>query len=544
MNIHLSSTRAWQLASVAFILASAMVAVAGYIQALDYPFVYDDVEYVADNPKLAGLHLVELWRLFVEPYNRFEFLPIRDLSYWFDMTLFGLTPSAFRVHNIVLYLLCLPLIYGTTLGVWRYFRPNDPASAPSAAAAVTALFALHPAHVEAVVWIAGRKDLLSAMFSLCALWFAIHAKRESGFCAFYAAAALAALLAAILSKATAVAVSPLIALLWIIFWQDIPASNRRYPLLLWPLGSLLLATCTTLIFVANSDVKATAYFGAEVIIRALAVLGWLARLVVSPENRHFYYQVFDDPYLPLMISIGVMVSAGAVFGMVMMLRKRSLEGFSLVAFFLLCAPYTQLIPFETISLVSDRFLTLALWPAALLIVALAWRINLMLRTALLLAVLLPWCFQSIARPLDWHSQETLIEADLLGNPGYYMPAREKVIDQLQHGLFLEAGETAHHISTPGIRNIMAKLVEAAHAVDEAKKIGDPHEAMLHLQDLGLLLKQRPVQSKWDPPLRHFWLHCEDAFAKNWKWLVMDFPDDVPLRDQYRLSMVGVHELRY
>src|SRR3990170_3866104 len=99
-----------QLAPLAPILFGAVVAVAAYLQALDYPFISDDEAYITENTKLAGLHLTELWRLFTGPYNHFsEFLPLRDLSYWFDIALFGLTPSAFRMHNILLYLLCLPL---------------------------------------------------------------------------------------------------------------------------------------------------------------------------------------------------------------------------------------------------------------------------------------------------------------------------------------------------------------------------------------------------------------------------------------------------
>jgi hypothetical protein len=175
------------------------------------------------------LHLAELRRLFTEPYNPYEFLPLRDLSYWFDITLFGLTPSAFRVHNILLYLLCLPLVYGTTMAVWRYFRPADAASAPWAAAVVTALFVVHPSHAEAVVWISGRKDVLSTMFSLLALWFAVKAKREQGASHRYATAALVALLAAMLSKATAVAVAPVIAMLWMLFWHDIPIRSGKSP---------------------------------------------------------------------------------------------------------------------------------------------------------------------------------------------------------------------------------------------------------------------------------------------------------------------------
>ena len=225
--------RIWKLAPLMLVLISTSIAVAAYLQALDYSFVSDDISQIKDNTRLARLHLGELWRLFTEPYNvASEFLPLRELSYWFDITLFGLNPPAFRLHNIILYLLCLPLVYGTTLGLWRYFRPADAASAPWAAATVTALFALHPALVESVVYITGRKYVLPNLFSMLALWFAVNVQRERRFSTPHAASALLAFVAVMLSKASYVAVAPAIAMLWVIFWRDIPEPDRHRSLLL------------------------------------------------------------------------------------------------------------------------------------------------------------------------------------------------------------------------------------------------------------------------------------------------------------------------
>lgn len=142
MKLRFFSPRMKSCVPGALVMLSAVVAVVAYLQALHYPFVSDDTVYLTENAKLSGLHLSELWRLLTEPYNRYEFLPLRDLSYWLDLTLFGLNPVAFRLHNILLYLLCLPLVFVTTLGLWRYFRPVA-ADAPWAAAVVTTLFALH-----------------------------------------------------------------------------------------------------------------------------------------------------------------------------------------------------------------------------------------------------------------------------------------------------------------------------------------------------------------------------------------------------------------
>jgi hypothetical protein len=405
MNLKLPFCRIRQLVPLVIVLVSAIVAVAAYLQAIHYPFVSDDEVYVVKNTRLAGLHLAELWRLFIEPYNPMEFLPLRDLSYWFDLALFGLNPAAFRIHNIILYLLCLPLVYATTLGLWRYFRAADITGAPWAAAAVTALFALHPAHVEAVVWISGRKDVLSGLFSLLALCLAVYAKREQGLSSRYATATLLALVAAMLSKATAVAVAPVIALLWIIFWREIPKQHLRRTQLLWPAASLLLAMCVALIFTANSPIKEPMYLGIEAVTRMLAILGWLGRLAVSPENRHFIYPVFEDPRLPGMIALGLFILIAALAGVVMVLQKKILEWFALATFLLLCLPYTHLIPFQTISLVYDRFLFLAVWMAILLIVVTAWRLEPVPRTAMLLIVSLAWGVSNrrTAPRLAWRS---------------------------------------------------------------------------------------------------------------------------------------------
>lgn len=530
MKLFSFSPRMRQLALLVLVLVSAMIAVTAYLQAIDYPFISDDFNYTNNNIKLERLHPANLWRLFVEPYNPIEFLPLRDFSYWLDMALFGMNRSVFRIHNIILYLLCLPLVYATTLRLWRYFRPMDAASATWAAAVVTALFALHPSHVEAVVWISSRKDVLSGMFSLLALWLAVNARREQVLSAPHATAALVALLAAMFSKATAVAVAPVIALLWVIFWRDIPAPDRRRSLLLWPLASLLLAACAALIFMAYSTIKEPAYFGIETVTRMLAVLGWLARLSISPEGRHFFYQVFEDTKLPAMVVLGAFILMAAVTGVVMMLRKRTLEGFAWVTFLLLCLPYTQLIPFNTFSLVSDRFLTLAVWPVVLLIVALSWRLSPVPRTAMLFVIALPWGFQTIERPRDWYSNEVLIDTDLRAYPGHYLPAFFRIRDLLAGGEYREASDIASSITDPEIRDILAELIHADHAVSiDAVLTGKPTEAMTNLWNLGLKLKQWPVQARWNSSMSHVLGESKNKLATEWETLASRFPFDMSVR---------------
>ncbi|MBI3479001.1 MAG: hypothetical protein HY016_01375 [Nitrosomonadales bacterium] len=518
----------------------AAFAVAAYLQALRYPFVFDDIDYISTNTKLSELRLTELWRLFAEPYNGMsEFLPLRELSYWFDMTLFGLNPSELRIHNILLYLFCLPLVYAVTLSIWRYFRAADAASAPWAAAAVTALFALHPSHAEAVVWIAARKDILSTLLSLLAIWLAIHAKREQGLSSRYAIAALFALLAAMLSKATAIAIAPVMAIIWLGYWRDIPVINRRRTMLLWPLSSLMLAVCVAIVFATIITSKIPMYFGIEAVVRTLAVLGWLARLSVSPESRHFFYPVFEDPNLPLMVGIGVTVLSAAVAGAVVLLRKRSLEGFAVVVYFLLCLPSLQLVPYAVPSLVSDRFIVLATWPAVLLLVALAWRVSVMPRAALLLVIALSWGYQTVQRPRDWQSFEVLVEADLSASPGFYFPAIYKIFGfQLREFKFNEALQTAQTISIPEFRSGVIAMIDADYVLRvETIKTGNPGPAMEKLWNLGLALHQKPVEAKWNSPINNFWDMRRDLLEMEWQFLIERFPDDISVRYRAGLWML-------
>jgi hypothetical protein len=537
MRSTISSYAPWTL-----VLLSALAAVLAYLQALHYPFISDDYHYLTHNSALAELRGHELWRLATAPYNYYsEFLPLRDLSYWLDLTLAGLNPAAFRVHNIVLYLLCLPLIYGVTAGLWRYFRAADASSAPWAAAAVTVLFALHPAHVESVVWISGRKDVLSTLFSMLALAWALGARRKNGLSPRHAGAALFALLAAVLSKASAVAVAPIIALLWVMFWLDTAPLLRRRRTLYWPLASLLLAGIFALVFSAASTIRGAPYFGVEAVTRTLAILGWLARLAVTPQERHFFYPVFEDPWVDAMAALGLAILLCAAAGLVWALRRRSLPGFAAAGFLLLSLPYIQLIPYNTVSLVADRFLMLAVWPALLLIVAAVWRTPVVLRGVLLMLIALPWGWHTLERPRDWSGPQALVDADLRAYPGGYIPAASKIMAvQLPYALNREAMETANTIENAALRATMTGLINVDEAVRAAVEHANPQRAIAQLWQFERE-HQLPEQARWNTPIKMIWLRIGDVLTDEWRYLAQKFPADVAVRYNAGLWMLGVQK---
>jgi tetratricopeptide (TPR) repeat protein len=335
-------------------------------------------------------------------------------------------------------------------------------------------------------------------------------------------------------------------MLWVVFWREIPTPNRRRSTLLWPLASMLLAACIALIFATIIPTRIPFYSGVEAVTRSLAVLGWLARLAVSPESRHFFYPVLEDPSLPVMVVLGaVVLLAAAAVSVAVILRKRlSLEGFTIVAFLLLCTPSVQLIPYQPPSLVSDRWLALAVWPVILLIVALAWRLKPVPRTALLLVLALSWSFQTLERPRDWRSLEALLDADIRAYPGFYLPAEHKIIDvQLKKGLHREAIETASSISDPVSRDIMIELIKADYVVKvSTAATGNPQEAMTLLWKLELDLNP-PIQTNWNTTLKNFWGKVAVALVNEWEYLAKQFPDAAPVRYNAGLWLLKVHKYK-
>jgi len=198
---------------------------------------------------------------------------------------------------------------------------------------------------------------------------------------------------------------------------------------------------------------------------------------------------------------------------------------------LLFAPYLQLIPAKPPSLVSDRYVALAVWPAALLLVMLAWRLKPAPRAALLLAIALPWAWQTVERVRDWQSFEALIDADLRAYPGSYIPATYKINQfQLPRGLYREAEQTASRISEPEVRNMVNETIRSDYAVYAyAWSTGQTAEAVSSLLNLEAMQKHPPPAVKWNPSMYYLWSSIRIRIGIRWSYLAAHFPDDAPVR---------------
>ncbi len=144
-------------------LALCLVALtlAVYAQVGRFGFIpIDDNLYVTKEPHLRdGLCVGGVVWAFTTFYDC-NWIPLTWISLMSDATFYGTSPGGHHLANLALHLANVLLVFGV------FLRATGKAGR---SAFVAALFAVHPLHVESVVWIAERKDVLSLFFGLLAL---------------------------------------------------------------------------------------------------------------------------------------------------------------------------------------------------------------------------------------------------------------------------------------------------------------------------------------------------------------------------------------
>ncbi len=141
--------------------ALALLTLAAWLPALRNGFVnLDDPYYVTAQPHvLPGITRAGLaWAWTAKVASNWH--PLTMLSHMLDCQLFGLDPAGHHATSLLLHLANVLLLFAV---LWRM------TGAAGRSAAVAALFAVHPTHVESVAWVAERKDVLSALFWLLAM---------------------------------------------------------------------------------------------------------------------------------------------------------------------------------------------------------------------------------------------------------------------------------------------------------------------------------------------------------------------------------------
>ena len=145
------------LMAVLFFLTLAV-----YGPVVHFPFIsFDDPLYVSENPHvLSGLSWKNvLWTLTANAVGNWQ--PVTLLSYLVDIRAFGPAPGPIHLENALLH----------AMNAAGWFSLLQLMTGRRAASFfIGAFFAVHPAHVESVAWIAERKDVLSMCFMILSLF--------------------------------------------------------------------------------------------------------------------------------------------------------------------------------------------------------------------------------------------------------------------------------------------------------------------------------------------------------------------------------------
>jgi Flp pilus assembly protein TadD len=149
----------WAVTAVCLVLAAMTWLVFG--QTLGHEFVnYDDEIYIANNPAvLGGLSLKGIVWAFTHDVNA-NWTPLTVISHMLDCQLYGTNAGGHHLTSVLLHMASVIALFlvlkGMTASLWR-------------STFVAAVFAIHPLHVESVVWIAERRDVLSGLLFMLTL---------------------------------------------------------------------------------------------------------------------------------------------------------------------------------------------------------------------------------------------------------------------------------------------------------------------------------------------------------------------------------------
>ena len=136
-----------------------------YFQIKDHAFTnWDDSIYCCLDIYAAGLTSDNVKWAFTT-FATAMWMPITFLSHLLDFEIFGPDPSGHHLTNVFFHIANALLLFWVLLKMTGKLWQSG---------FVAAMFALHPINVESVAWAAVRKNVLSTLFWLLAMWAYTH----------------------------------------------------------------------------------------------------------------------------------------------------------------------------------------------------------------------------------------------------------------------------------------------------------------------------------------------------------------------------------
>lgn len=450
--------RAWRTESGAnalFWLATAVLL--GYANALLGPFQFDDFNVIVNQPQV---HSWANW--FAAITNGIR--PLLKFSYTLDWTL-GWGATGFHLTNLLIHLTNAWLVYRLAQEFVQQQWQRELMQPAALLAAL--LFALHPAHTEAVTYISGRSASLMTTFYLAGVFCYVHARLWEDRKALHLYTPLLFLLA-LATKETAVTF-PLALLVWEL------GCGGRWKTAFKPMWSSWPVLVLAALFFLSSDSYLTHMLrSAELnslqgnLATQLSGFAWLMQQLALPLWLNI------DPDLPLLSRITdalipLVLTLVLLIAMVLSLRSRPWLSFALAWAMLHLIPLYLVLP--RIDIANERQLYQAAWP---LLLALSIELTLRLDTKrlhIVAAVLLLACASlTVLRNQDYRSEIALWQDTVQKSPH-----KARVHNNLGHAYLLAQSHEKARKEFLIALDLDPSLYQAQHnlyrADDEIEKAG-------------------------------------------------------------------------
>jgi len=268
--------------TVWLLILVVVVSILPYASAVGMGFIYDDRPQIENNPYLrlwpgfVRVFSSDVWSLTDVDSDANYYRPLMWVAYNAIYSVFGATPWAFHVLNLLFHAGVTAVVFLLTLELWKDIR---------VAGIAGVLFALHPVHTEPVVWIAAIPDLGYSLFFLLALYFYVIESRP----ALHAGIAFVACYAlALLWKESAITFLPCVVLYDAFVLKRFRVS--RYACL----AGVTLAYVVVRSVVLGGLAPAVVHEGLSIsaqVLTAISHLGIYIQKLLVPVNLTFFYSL-------------------------------------------------------------------------------------------------------------------------------------------------------------------------------------------------------------------------------------------------------------
>jgi len=362
---HMESQYTMRWSKTGWTVLCLLILVSGglYLNSIGNIFTNWDDGLIYGDPQVRSLAWENIGEIFT-PRKGETYQPIRVLSYAVDYHFWGLNPLGYHITNIFFYILTCIMVFLTlrllSMGLRKDASPN---SHQRVAIFGALLFAAHPVHVEAVTWLAARKEVLQGFFFFSAFYLYLKGSAQAGRMKGIALGlVLFATLLAILSKPSAI-VFPAVIVIYEIAqrrngWTSFLKSHWLF-LVLSILISFIFISVLVKVMVEAGGIKP--YRGGSFLnnflISFYAFLYNIKLLVVPVNYSAAYTLPISNPALSektfAFVGITLFLFALSFWS----LKYTKVLFFSFLFFFVTLLPYLNIIPIST--LLADRYVFIA-----------------------------------------------------------------------------------------------------------------------------------------------------------------------------------------